>query len=242
MALFLNEDRNNIPDLLTNPVPPSDLDIDLVIDDQGHTALHWAAALGRIQILKLLVERGADLRRLNNFGESALVRAVLVTNNYDNQTLPELLAILSDAIPLIDNRYRSILHHVAFTVGIKGRSHAARYYMECVLHRIGELEGDYGSIIDIQDKHGDTALNVAARFGNRNLVEQLLDVGASPNIENKAGIRPVDFGIEDLLHHGAHLRAAAAVIADSSAVGMVGNGSYGVLTGVIAEVSSTETI
>ncbi|TPX33180.1 hypothetical protein SmJEL517_g03797 [Synchytrium microbalum] len=213
MALFLNEDRDHIPDLLTNPTPPTDLDIDLVIDDQGHTALHWAAALGRIAILRLLVEKGANIKRLNNLGESALVRAVLVTNNYDSQSFPELLNILADAISLVDNKHRTVLHHIAFTAGIKGRSLAAKYYMECVLERIGAMAGGFfGTLIDIQDKHGDTALNIAARFGNRNLVEQLLDIGASPDMENKAGIRPSDFGIDDLLHHGEGLRAAAAAV------------------------------
>ena len=213
MALFLNEDKDHLPELLTNPSPPADLDVDLIIDDQGHTALHWAAALSRIQILKLLVEKGAQVKKLNNMGESALVRAVLVTNNYDNQTFPELLTILADAIPLVDNKHRTVLHHIAFTAGIKGRSPAAKYYMECVLERIGLMPGGFfATLIDIQDKHGDTALNIAARFGTRNLVEQLLDIGASPDIENKAGIRPVDFGIDDLLHHGESLRAATAAV------------------------------
>ncbi|TPX39083.1 hypothetical protein SeMB42_g03826 [Synchytrium endobioticum] len=212
MALFLNEDKDHLPELLTNPAPP-DLDVDLVIDDQGHTASHWAAALGRIPILRLLVEKGAHVKKLNNVGESALVRAVLVTNNFDNQTFPELLTILADAIPLVDNKHRTVLHHIAFTAGIKGRSLAAKYYMECVLERIGLMPGGFfATLIDIQDRHGDTALNIAARFGNRNLVEQLLDIGASPDMENKAGIRPVDFGIDDLLYHGESLRAATAAV------------------------------
>jgi ankyrin repeat protein len=50
-------------------------------------------------------------------------------------------------------------------------------------------------IVNAQDSSGDTALNIAARIGNRSIVSQLLEVGADPNIANRAGLRPLDFGI-----------------------------------------------
>jgi DNA repair exonuclease SbcCD ATPase subunit len=50
-------------------------------------------------------------------------------------------------------------------------------------------------IVNAQDKSGDTALNIAARIGNRSIISQLLEVGADASIPNRAGLRPVDFGI-----------------------------------------------
>ena len=55
---------------------------------------------------------------------------------------------------------------------------------------------DFRSIVDIQDEHGDTALNIAARVGNRSLVRVLLDAGANKLLANKLGLRPGDFGVE----------------------------------------------
>jgi ankyrin repeat protein len=197
MAIFLNDEAEEIPPLLTDPTIPPDLDIDLLIDDQGHTALHWAAALARIPILELLVQKHADVRRVNDNGESALVRAVLVTNNFDKQSFPQLLGILHRAVPLVDRKNRTILHHIALVAGIRGRSSSSHYYMECVLEWIARNGGDFSSLVDIQDKNGDTALTIAARVGDRYLAKFLIDVGANRDIENRVGLKAGDFGIED---------------------------------------------
>ncbi|KAF9121377.1 transcriptional regulator swi6 [Mortierella sp. 14UC] len=198
MAIFLNDDADEIPSLLTDPTIPEDLDIDLVIDDQGHTALHWAAALARIQVLELLVQKNADVRRVNHNGESALIRAVLVTNNYDKQSFPHLLSILHRVIPTVDLKNRTMLHHIAMMAGVRGRGAASRYYMECLLEWIARNGGDFASLVDIQDKNGDTALTIAARVGDRYLARFLIDVGANREIENKVGLRAGDFGVDEL--------------------------------------------
>ncbi|KAF9357809.1 transcriptional regulator swi6 [Mortierella sp. AD094] len=198
MAIFLNDESEEIPPLLTDPTTPSDLDIDLVIDDQGHTALHWAAALARIPVLELLVQKHVDVRRVNYNGESALVRAVLVTNNFDKQSFPHLLNILHKAIPIVDRKNRTLLHHIAVTAGMRGRSSSSHYYMECLLEWIARNGGDFSSLIDIQDTNGDTALTIAARVGDRYLAKFLLDVGANRDIENRVGLKAGDFGIDDV--------------------------------------------
>ncbi|KAF9430377.1 transcriptional regulator swi6 [Podila epigama] len=195
MSIFLNEDTDQVPRLLADATLPRDLDIDMVIDDQGHTALHWAAALARIPILELLVQKHANVRRVNFNGESALVRAVLVTNNFDKQSFPRLLSILHEAIPIVDRKNRTILHHIAVTAGIRGRSSSSHYYMECVLEWIARNGGEFSSIVDVQDKNGDTALTIAARVGDRYLAKLLMDVGADREIANKVGLKAADFGI-----------------------------------------------
>ncbi|GAA5876571.1 hypothetical protein JCM1840_000812 [Sporobolomyces johnsonii] len=177
---------------------PADLDADTPIDENLHTALHWAAALARISIVRALVNYGADLHRGNNVGETPLIRAVLVTNNSDQDSFGRLLEVLGPSLRTVDDAGRSVLHHAALVAGVKGRAASARYYMETVLEYIARNEkGAFGDLIDAQDSHGDTALNVAARIGNRALVRMLLDVGADKFKANKLGLRPTDFGVED---------------------------------------------
>ncbi|KAA8912351.1 hypothetical protein TRICI_003521 [Trichomonascus ciferrii] len=180
--------------------------IDVPIDESGHTALHWASALAMAPLVRELVRRGANQQRANYAGETTLVRAILVTNSFDSSVFPELLDSLYPAIPLIDKQGRTVLHHIALTAGIKGRSGASKYYLECLLEwvvRRGSRgkTGRYGldrfmrDIVNAQDKNGDTALNIAARVGNKSIAQQLLDVGASATIANRAGLRPIEFGI-----------------------------------------------
>ncbi|KAK9477800.1 hypothetical protein V1514DRAFT_102684 [Lipomyces japonicus] len=191
---------------------PATVDVDVTIDDLCHSALHWAAALARIQLVRDLIARGADPRRGNYVGESSLVRAVLVTNNFDQSSFPHLLDLLYPAITLTDNHGRTVLHHIAITAGVRGRAAASRYYLECLLEWIVRrgtttttttttTESGIGlgrfmsEVVNAQDEKGDTALNIAARIGNKSIVRQLLEVGADATIPNRAGLRPADFGV-----------------------------------------------
>ncbi|KAJ1668874.1 transcriptional regulator swi6 [Coemansia sp. RSA 1813] len=312
MKIFLNDDPSFIPEWLAqvddandtascSPLAESEtlsssqsykVNVDLVIDDQGHTAVHWAAALARIQVLDLLLYRGADARLLNDEGESALVRAVQVTNNYENQTFPDLLELLHDTIPLTDKNNRTVLHHISLAAGIDSRERAARYYADCLLSWIVRLAGgyqvdaaentdpeimhklangagmqngtvrltdddedkplalhssgqqqttqpalahgesngsllstepsddrlataensrsatesdtipnaDFAAFLNLQDVHGNTALNIAARVGDRAIIRMLLNAGASPTIANRVGLCPLDFGVDKIAH------------------------------------------
>jgi hypothetical protein len=84
-----------------------------------------------------------------------------------------------------------------YLAGIQGRAVCARYYLDQIFMWIAQNQGgDFRSIVDLQDEHGDTALNIAARVGNRSLVRTLLDVGANRVLPNKLGLRPGDFGVE----------------------------------------------
>jgi regulatory protein SWI6 len=173
-------------------------DYDLILDDQGHTPLHLAAALARTDVTDSLIKHGADIRRGSFTGETALIRAALSTHAYENQTFNKIVAQLHESIRTLDNSRRTVLHHIAHLAGVKGRAPAARYYLECVLMWIAQREnGDFKSIINLQDEHGDTALNIAARVGNRSIVKTLVDVGANRLLPNKLGLRPSDFGVEE---------------------------------------------
>ena len=185
-------------------------EIDVPMDANGSAAIHWAASLAKVSLLKVLIDRGASIFRVNDAGETALVRGCFVTNNYTQNSFPALLENLYPTIPIADKTGRTILHHIAVKSGMKGRSADSRYYLECLLEfvvRHGTSRGHTGQsnemglakfiseVVNAQDEHGDTALNIAARIGNKVIIQQLLDIGADSKIPNRAGLRPVDFGI-----------------------------------------------
>ncbi|KAF6804573.1 start control protein Cdc10 [Colletotrichum sojae] len=225
MSLFMDSasSDNNKLDMLKTFAP---IELDMPIDQQSHTALHWAATLARMQLLRALIASGASPFRVNASGETALVRACLVTNSMEHGSFQDLLDVLGCTIEVRDSKGRTLLHHIAMTSAVKGRITASRYYLECLLEWVvrqgsvpnGQPAANGNSapassqsqppsqpkmgiarfmteIVNAQDHAGDTALNIAARIGNRSIISQLLEVGADPNIANRAGLRPVDFGI-----------------------------------------------
>ncbi|KAG9036321.1 transcriptional regulator swi6 [Tulasnella sp. JGI-2019a] len=200
LAIFSDQDEDptSLIDLLTSASTTSEsgVDVDLVIDDQGHTALHWAAALGRVRHVQQLIASGADIHRGNFAGETPLVRTVLSTQTHESNTFGDVLTTLFPSVWTVDDKSQSVLHHTANVAGVIGRAAAARYFMESILERV--VRSGYGveALVDMQDVHGDTALNVSARVGNRALVRMLIDVGANRILGNKLGLRPADFGIE----------------------------------------------
>ncbi|KAJ2963920.1 hypothetical protein NQZ79_g1152 [Umbelopsis isabellina] len=203
MSIFLNEDPDHIPDLFKEKNTPHDLNIELVIDDQGHTALHWAAALGRLNTLRQLVQRGSNIQRPNFAGETALMRSVLVTNNYDLQCFSDLLDILFDSVAGLDQQNRTVLHHMALTAGIQRRSAACCYYMDVLLRKMQikfTLE-ERTRLLDVKDNNGDTVLNIAARLGIRRMMDKLIEAGANKYAANNVGLKPEDF-VTDLKARG----------------------------------------
>ncbi|SJX65763.1 related to transcription factor MBP1 [Sporisorium reilianum f. sp. reilianum] len=176
--------------------------VDLITDDHGHTALHWASALCRLKLVRTLVARppwlgGANVHAGNHAGETALHRSVLVTNSYDASSFPKLLHLLSSSLNTRDFKKRTVLHHIALVAALKGRAASARYYLACVLEHIAaEKSSKYKGLVDAQDEDGETALGIVARLGNASMVRMLLDVGARKDLPNALGIRPSDWGIE----------------------------------------------
>jgi regulatory protein SWI6 len=198
----------------------SPLELDMPIDTQSHTALHWAATLSRMSLLHTLIAAGASPFRVNAVGETALMRACLVTNSHEHNSMPDLLDVLGGTLEVRDAKGRTVLHHIAITSSVKGRSAASRYYLQCLLEwvvRQGSAPSSQSNpppsssasanpaklglarfmseIVNARDNTGDTALNIAAKIGNRSIISQLLEVCADPSIPNRQGLRPLDFGV-----------------------------------------------
>ncbi|TPX18973.1 uncharacterized protein E0L32_011366 [Thyridium curvatum] len=219
MGLFMDADssdtsRYNVLKTLT----PQELD--MPIDHQRHTVLHWAATLARMPFVQALIAAGSSPFRVNAAGETALMRACIVTNSHDHSSMPELLDMLGSTIELRDAKGRTVLHHIAITSSVNGRSAASRYYLQSLLEWVvrqgssapssqnAQVNGQIPSsqaplglarfmneVVNVQDENGDTALIIAAKIGNRSIISQLLEVCADPTIANRQGLRPLDFGV-----------------------------------------------
>ena len=59
-------------------------DLDIPLDTSANTALHWAATLSKIPLMRLLIARGANMFRGNAAGQTSLMAAVSVNNSFDN--------------------------------------------------------------------------------------------------------------------------------------------------------------
>lgn len=168
------------------PIPPPGYPPDRVIDDLGHTAVHWAAAMGDLPVVRIFLERHADIAARNIRGETPLIRAVIFTNNYEKGIMSQLLELLKDTICIQDNFNGTILHHVAATTHSHSRKKSARYYLDVLLNRLSQLlpPHEFSNFLNARDLKGDTALHIVARNNARKCVRTLLGRGAVGDLRN----------------------------------------------------------
>lgn len=191
---FISE-TSQIPWILVNP--PANYDPNARIDDDGHTALHWACAMGRTRVIKLLLTAGASIFAPNDAEQTPLMRSVMFSNNYDVRKFPELYELLHRSTLNIDKHNRTVFHHIANLALTKGKPYAARYYMETILSRLSDYPQELADVINFQDEDGETALTLAARARSRRLVKSLLDHGADPKLKNRDFKSCEDYILED---------------------------------------------
>lgn len=158
------------------PEPPANFQVDRPIDDSGNTALHWACAMGDLEIVRDLLHRNANIKALSVHEETPLVRAVLFTNNYEKRTFSVLLDSLLDTVSFRDWFGATIFHHIAETTRSKGKWKSSRYYCEILLEKLRQTfsQDELDLLLSCQDSNGDVAALVAARNGAFRLVNLLL--------------------------------------------------------------------
>ncbi|TPX41275.1 hypothetical protein SeMB42_g05643 [Synchytrium endobioticum] len=192
MHIFIDDAKSTL-EVLRSTSPPFQLELDFVLDDQNHTALHWAAALARLNVLRALLTAGADPNSTNSGGETPLIRSVMVTNNFDNQTFVQVFSLLQDSVRHVDHDNRTLLHHIACTAGVRGRSLAAKHYISVVSNYLETHPSTNDqAFVDLQDKTGDTALHIACRTSCKTVAQYLLRLGCRRDIPNTAGMKAED--------------------------------------------------
>lgn len=170
---------------LNPPTPPEGFQVNRPIDTQGHTALHWAAAMGEIEIVKDLLRRGADVEARNIRGETPLIRAGLFANCFEKGSMPKMVHLLQDTITTPDSYNGTVFHHVAYTAHSCSKTQRARCYLDVLLNKLHERysPAEISACLDAQDQRGDTAFHIAARYSKR-CMRAFLGAGCSSDIPN----------------------------------------------------------
>ncbi|EDN03254.1 APSES transcription factor [Histoplasma capsulatum] len=172
------------------PEPPANFQVDRPIDDHGNTALHWACSMGDLDIVRDLINRGANVKALSNHDETPLVRAVLFTNNYEKGTMQELADLLQETIMFRDWFGATVFNHLAATTRSKGKWKSSRYYCQILIDKLNETLPPHqiSMLLSSQDSNGDTAALAAAKNGCYRLATMLLSqCPEAGDIPNKAG-------------------------------------------------------
>ncbi|KAK8915222.1 Cell division cycle-related protein res1/sct1 [Metarhizium anisopliae] len=189
--------RNEQP--AVKPDPPPNFQPDWLIDAENHTALHWASAMGDVDVIKQLKRFNSNIAVKNIRGETPFMRSVNFTNCYEKQSFPAVLKELFETVDSRDNSGCTVIHHAA--VMKNGRVFSpscSRYYLDLILNRLqGNVDpSTFQQMLDVQDNEGNTALHLAAQRNARKCIRALLGRNASTDIANNEGIRAEDLIME----------------------------------------------
>ncbi|CCF60796.1 hypothetical protein KAFR_0L01860 [Kazachstania africana CBS 2517] len=174
--------------------PPEGFNIDAEIDQQSHTALHWASAMANIPLIKALLYLNANALYCNIKGFNCVTKSLFYNNNYTNNTFGELIYILRICLVTPDQNRRLPFHYLVELSANKSKDDTViTSYIETMLRALAEE--NYSTLqmcLDFQDTMGNTPLHLAALNLNLDLFNKLCLLGASIDIPNAEGHSAVE--------------------------------------------------
>ncbi|CCE63170.1 hypothetical protein TPHA_0E00750 [Tetrapisispora phaffii CBS 4417] len=177
-------DASSLPLVLYHP--PASLDINFEVDNQGHTALHWATAMSNVPLIKLLISMNIDIFKSNKRGFNCITKMIFYNNCYKAGTFAEIISILKMCLITSDDNNRIPLHYlVELSVNKSKDPQVINYYIETIFKI---LANENYSLLRLclyhQDNMGNTLLHLAALNLNIDLYNKLIELGASKDIPN----------------------------------------------------------
>ncbi len=183
------------------------------VDEDGKTALHWAAWASNVNIFRKLLGKEANPNIVDKKGRSPLHLAARQMNG--NKIIDLLLAHSKVKVDDVDGKGQTALHIAAYESNDKvvkylinkGANpnitnkwgYSPLYYAVRLRYK---MQSDGNEIIDLLLAHdkfnvddvnefGHTALHWSAGESNVIAVQKLLEKGANPNIQDKQGWSPL---------------------------------------------------
>src|SRR5438128_6848889 len=195
-------------------------------DEAGDTALMRAALFADVEMMRILVESGAEVRVLGQDGTAPLLRT-----NHDPDKMRFLLdrgapvddfaMVAAASVPGSRSALELLLAH-----GGNGRAAVPAYTALMAAAGNGDLDAvhcllDHGASVKAKTPTGFTALIGAALAGNADVVALLLERGADPNAvcELERGILQTPAGVPASMGHADCLRLLMAAGADVNVQG-----------------------
>nr|QHU79688.1 transcriptional factor swi6 [Metschnikowia australis] len=187
--------------------------LDVSLDQQGKTALHYAATLACSTLALSLIElKICSPVRGDNKGESLLSATVQVTNAMVKGNFADMLQKwLWPGFWLFDNNNQSVFHHLISLALTNPKS--SKFYLGKILEWVfgspdkkQHLETLCSKIVNAQQtKSGNTALHLAGEKGLKWYVYLLLELNADLDLANNMGVKPTSF---DCVNQVAEARKA----------------------------------
>jgi len=176
-------------------------------DRDGRTPLFSAVDQfsPKIAVVRLLVERGANVNAINAYGEDLLTRAARHASLPVMSYLQQHGAIIrpvscSGSNPILEAASTGNLRYLRAVVDDVRRhiSSAGRDQQTAIMLAVkqGHLQTyqwllQQGADINLSDEQGNTLLMLAIQGGNMRIIQDLLNKGLNPNTSNNLGHSPL---------------------------------------------------
>lgn len=167
------------------------------LDTKEETPLHYAAKNGQRAAAHLLLRNYADIDAMNHHQKTPLFKAIgrLVKMDYIHRSSKESATVspgAQETVILLLKYGANIFYRNIY--GENALHQAAGQGSLSVLNLILDLGGNAN--LETRENRGNTALNVAAIYGQDEVVKLLLENGANINARNTDGDTPLHLAVE----------------------------------------------
>lgn len=148
--------------------PPQGLDLNFVIDKQGHIPLHWATAMANLPLIKILLTLDADVFHCNDRGFNCVTKCVFYNNCYRTGAFLMVINLLKMCLITPDSNGRLPLHYLMeLSVNNSKDPVVTNYYIDTILEVLSQDDTNLLKFcLNYQDNAGNSCLHLASLNSN----------------------------------------------------------------------------